>query len=107
MISRPKARDQFYSWYVNSKHDWNCLYNFSPITFAQVCSITDHSLPNVRDAVEAAAKEARGGIYQGGGERRHGGGGIEVQGQMLHLSSRIVFGGIYRRLRKILCHQGV
>ena len=37
MILRPRARDQFYSWYVNSKHDWSCLYNFSLITFAQIC----------------------------------------------------------------------
>ena len=62
MILRTKARDQFYSWYVNSKHDWSCLYNFSPITFAQICSLADHSLPNVRDAVEAASEGAREGF---------------------------------------------
>ena len=64
MILRPKSRDQFYSWYVNSKHDWICLYNFSPITFAQICSLANHSLPNVRDAVKATA-EGRGRIYRG------------------------------------------
>ena len=64
MISRPKDRDQFYSWYVNSKHDWSCLYNFSPITFAQICSLADPSLPNVRDAVEAAAKGVREGFTE-------------------------------------------
>ena len=64
MILRPKARDQFYSWYVNSKHDWSFLYNLSPITFAQICSLTDHSLPNVRDAVEAAAEGLREGFTE-------------------------------------------
>ena len=32
---------------------------FSPITFTQIFSLTNHSLPNVRDAVEAAAEGAR------------------------------------------------
>ena len=64
MILIPKSRDQFYSWYVNSKNDWSCLYNFSPITFAQIFSLTDHSLPNVRDAVEAAAEGAREGFTE-------------------------------------------
>ena len=41
------------------------------------------------------------------GERRRGGGGIEGQGQMLHLSSRRVFGGIYHHLRKSLCQQDI
>ena len=36
--------------------------NFSLITFAQICSLTDHSPPYVRDAVEAAAKGAREGF---------------------------------------------
>ena len=70
MISRPKARDQFYSWYVNFKHDWSCLYNFSPITFAQICSLSDPSLPNVRDAVEAAAKGAREGFTKASRSRK-------------------------------------
>ena len=105
MILRPKACDKFYSRYVKSKHDWSCLYNFSLITFAQICSLTDHLLPNVRDAVEAAAEGARDGVYRGGGDRRRGGGGIKRQGRMLHLSSRRVFGGIYHHLSKILCHR--
>ena len=64
MILRPKARDQFYSWYVNSKHDWSCIYNFSLITFAQICSLIDHSLPNVRDVVKAAVEGAREGFTE-------------------------------------------
>ena len=71
MISRPKARDQFYSWYVNSKHDWSYLYNFSPITFAQICSLTDHLLPDVRDAVEADAKGAREGFTKAPKPRKY------------------------------------
>ena len=71
MISRPKARDQFYSWYVNSKHDWSCLYNLSPITFVQICSLTDHLLPNVRDAVEAAAKGERKGFTEASKSRKN------------------------------------
>ena len=71
MILRPKARDQFYSWYVNSKHDWSCLYNFSPITFVQICSLTDHLLPNVRDAVEAAAEGAREGFTEASKSRKN------------------------------------
>ena len=70
MILRPKARDQFYSWYVNSKHDWSCLYNLSPISFAQICSLTDNLLPNVRDAVEAAAEGAREGFTEASKSRR-------------------------------------
>ena len=64
MILRPKARDQFYSWYVNSKHDWSCLYNFSPINFAQICSLADHLLHNMIDAVEAAAEGTREGFTE-------------------------------------------
>ena len=64
MILRPKARDEFYFWYVISKYDWSCLYNLSPISFAQICSLTDNLLPNVRDAVEAGAKEAREGFTE-------------------------------------------
>ena len=71
MILRPKARDQFYSWYVNSKHEWSCLYNFSPITFAQISSLTNHLLPNVRDAVEAAANLAREGFTEASKSRKN------------------------------------
>ena len=70
MILRPKARDQFYSWYVNSKHDWSGLYNFSSITFAQICSLTDNLLPNVRDAVEADAEGAREGFTEASKSRK-------------------------------------
>ena len=61
--------------------------------------------PQCERRSRGGCRGGEGGIYQGGGERRRGGGGIKGQGQMLHLSSRIVFGGIYHHLRKSLCHR--
>ena len=41
------------------------------LTFAQICSLTDHSLPNVRDAVEAAAEGAREGFTEASKSRKN------------------------------------
>ena len=59
-------------WYQRGKYKkrGRSLYNFSPITFAQICSLTDHLLPNVRDAVEAAAEEAREGFTEASKSRK-------------------------------------
>ena len=49
---------------TRQRYEEKKIIRFTLVTIAQICSLTNHSLPNMRDVVEAAAEGAREGFTE-------------------------------------------